>query len=433
MSEQREHEEWKQQLVKCIRCGTCRSVCPVFKEENNENTTARGKVQLLEGVVDGAVKLTPILQERFNKCLLCKACVKGCPSGVRTDLLFLSARNANARKNSLPLAKRLAFKGLTFHKLFDTGLRVGSVMQNMFMKRSADGRGNQMRFNIPGSGLDLRRIIPPLAEKPLRDLVPEKITVANPKGNAVFFTGCMLNYIYPEAGLAVIDILKKNGWNVTVAADQNCCGTPAFTSGDQDTGRTLAANNVRILSGDYDAIITGCASCGDALKNEYGEIITDADLRHQWEEIVPKVLDISEFVVKFGDPALFGPLPLKITYHDPCHLVRGMNVSKQPRQIFAAIPELKFYEMKDADVCCGAGGTFSMAYYDLSRRINDHKLDHAEATGADYLVTGCSACRMHITDGLSQRNSPMKVMHTAELIDQSYKSGETQAKGGTQQ
>lgn len=432
MSEHHEHEKWKQQLVKCIRCGTCRSVCPVFKEENNENTTARGKVQLLEGVLEGTVKLTPILQERFNKCLLCKACVNGCPSGVKTDVLFLSARKANAQKNSLPLAKRLAFKGLTFRKLFDTGLRVGSVMQHVLMKRSADGRGNQVRFNIPGSGLNLRRIIPPLAEKPLRDIVPEKTTVPHPKGKAVFFTGCMLNYIYPEAGKAVVNILKQNGWDVTIPAGQACCGTPAFTSGDQDTGRKLAANNVDILSGDYDVIITACASCGAALKHEYGEIIDDMELRHKWEEIAPKVLDISEFVAKFGDPALFGPLPLKITYHDACHLVRGMNVSKQPRQIFSAIPKLDFRNMKDADVCCGAGGTFSMAYYELSRRINDHKLDHAEATGADYIITGCSACRMHITDGLSQRNSRMKVMHTAELIDLAYKSGEVQKKGGTQ-
>lgn len=430
MSEHHGHEEWKQQLVKCIRCGTCRSVCPVFKEENNENTTARGKVQLLEGVMEGTIKLTPTLQERFNKCLLCKACVKGCPSGVRTDTLFLSARQANACENSLPLVKRLAFKGLTFRKLFDTGLRIGSVMQHVVMKRSADGRGNQARFNIPGSGLDLRRIIPPVAAKTLRDIVPKKTTVANPIGRAVFFPGCMLNYIYPEAGKAVVNILNKNNWDVTIPDDLVCCGTPAFTSGDQATGRELATANLKSLSGDYDIVITACASCGAALKHEYGEILQDDHIHHKWEEMSTKVLDISEFVVKYGNPALLGSLPLKITYHDACHLVRGMNVSKQPRQVFADVPELDFRNMKDADVCCGAGGTFSMAYYDLSRRINDHKLTNAEATGADYVITGCSACRMHITDGLSQRKSNMKVMHTAELIDLAYQNGTQQKKGG---
>lgn len=424
------HAEWKQQLVKCIRCGTCRSVCPVFKEENNENTSARGKVQLLEGVLEGAVQLTPALQERFNKCLLCKACVKGCPSGVRTDTLFLSARQANARKNSLPLIKRLAFKGFTFRKLFDTGLRFGSVLQNVVMKKSADGRGNQARFSIPGSGLSLRRIIPPLAAKTLQDIVPEKTTVANPKGRAAFFPGCMLKYIYPEAGRAVVNILRRNNWEVTIPSELGCCGTPAFTSGDQDTGRQLASANLRALAGDYDVIITACASCGAALKNEYGEIIEDESDHNTWQKLSKKVLDISEFVVKYGDPDLLGPLPMRITYHDACHLVRGMDVSKQPRQVFAAIPDLDFRNMKEADVCCGAGGTFSMAYYDLARRINDHKLDNAEATGADCLVTGCSACRMHITDGLSQRNSNMTVMHTAELIDLAYQNGAKQKKGG---
>lgn len=426
----REQEQWIPQLVKCIRCGTCRSVCPVFKEENNENTTARGKVQLLEGVLEGTVKLTPALQERFNKCLLCKACVKGCPSGVRTDALFLSARLTNAGENPLPLAKRLPFKGLTFPKLFDAGLRFGAALQKVVMKKSGDGRGNQVRFTIPGSGLDLRRIIPPLADKPLRDIVPVKATVPKPKGRAVFFPGCMLNYIYPGAGKAVVNILQKNHWEVVIPPAVACCGTPAFTSGDQATGRQLAAVNLKALAGNYDAVITACASCGAALKHEYGEIIRDEQAHASWRELAGKVLDISEFVAKYGDPALFGPLPLKITYHDACHLVRGMDVSRQPRAVFAAIPELDFCNMQDADVCCGAGGTFSMAYYDLSRRINDRKLDNAEATDADCLVTGCSACRMHITDGLSRRSSAITVMHTAELIDLAYRSGEQTPKGG---
>lgn len=416
------HEEWQQQLVKCIRCGTCRSVCPVFTEEDNENTTARGKVKLLESVVEGKLELTPILQERLSKCLLCKACVKGCPSGVKTDELFLSARQAVVSKNGLPIAKRLAFTGLTYRKLFDLALRIGAKFQNLVLKEAPDGRGRIPRVLLPGAGLNNRRIIPPLAKRTLRSQLPEVSHVEKPRARVAFFTGCMLNYIYPKAGQAIVNILQHNQIEVVIPENQCCCGTPAFTSGDQDTGRYLAGQNIKALSGKFDAIITGCASCGSALQHEYGQILTDPWMKDEWQKMASSVYDITTYLVKFCDLSGLGPVNMKVTYHDACHLVRGMGVSKEPRQIFDAIPGLEFREMQQPDQCCGSGGTFNMAYYELSRKINDHKLDNAEATGADCLVTGCSACRMHITDGLSQRTSKLKTMHTAELIELAYKA-----------
>ena len=424
MNESHEHyEEWQKQLVKCIRCGTCRSVCPVFQEENNENTTARGKVKLLESVVEGKLDLTPILQDRLSKCLMCKACATGCPSGVNTYDLFLSARKAVVSKNGLPLVKRLAFTGLTYRKLFDIGLRIGATFQNIVLKEAPDGRGRIPRVLLPGAGLNYRRIIPPLAKRSLRSQLPEVSHVDKPRARVAFFTGCMLNYIYPQAGQAIVNILQRNNIEVVIPENQCCCGAPAITSGDQETGRCLAEQNIKALSG-FDAIITGCGTCGSTLQHDYGQILTDPWMKDEWQKMASKVYDITDYLVKFCDLKGFGTVNMKVTYHDACHLVRGMGVSKEPRQIFAAIPGLGFLDMKEPDKCCGGAGTFSMAHYELSRKINDHKLDNAEATGADCLVTGCSACRMHITDGLGQRNSKLKIMHTAELIELAYKAGE---------
>lgn len=418
---ERKYEEWQQQLVKCIRCGTCRSVCPVFQVSDNENTTARGKVKLLEAVSEGKLALTPELQARMSKCLLCKACAVGCPSGVKTDELFLSARRALAVQNGLPLVKRLAFTGLTYRKLFDLGLKMGSLFQGLVFKDAPDGRGKLARIPLPGAGLGQRRIIPPLATTPLRSRLPEINTVAAPKARVAFYTGCMLNYVYPESGEAIVKILKAHNVEVVIPAKQSCCGTPAFTSGDYQVGRYLAEENVKLLAaGNYDGIITGCASCGAALKHEYGAIIEDPEIKQLWENMSEKVKDITEFVVSEGIKQDLREVRAKITYHDPCHLVRGMGVSKEPRQLLQALPGVDYTEMKDAAKCCGAGGTFSMSHYDVSRTINDWKLDNAEKTGATILATGCSACRMHITDGLGQRHSQMKVVHTAEIIAKAY-------------
>lgn len=426
MNQQKMFDEIAQEAAKCSRCGGCRSICPVFLEENNENTTPRSKARMMEAVGEGDLELSPGMQERFAKCLLCKACKVHCGSGVGTDALILSGRAALAEKNGIPLVKKLAFTGLRYRKIFDLFLRSGALFQGLIFKKLPDGHGRIARFPLPGAGLSVRRVIPDLASRPLRSRLASilKAKGTESKGQVVFFTGCTLNYIYPAAGEAVVSILTDNGWDVIIPAGQCCCGTPAFTTGDLDSSLALAEQNVKTLAeagGDY--IVTACGTCGAALQHEYGQLLAGTASMEKWKTIAGKVLDISQFVLQYCDLTQMGSLPLKVTYHDPCHLVRGMNVSAEPRQILQAIPGLAYTEMTDANRCCGAGGSFSASYYELARQINDKKIDNAEATGMDYLVTGCSSCRMHITDGLSQRGSSMKVLHTAEVLAMAYAAG----------
>lgn len=430
MNKQERRRLIEQEIVKCSRCGTCRSICPVFLAENNENTTARSKNRMMEAVLEGDIELTAGVQKRFEKCLLCKACKTHCGSGVATDKLIMEGRAATVERNGLSPMKKLAFTGLRYRKIFDLGLRTGALFQKLIFKKLPDGRGRVPRILLPGAGLNQRRIIPDMTANPLRARMPKFITAKTPtsKGRVLFFTGCMLNYMYPEPGEAVVSILTRNGWDVVIPEEQCCCGTPAFTSGDVETGRFLAEQNIKAITAEsYDHIVTACASCGAALKHEYEHVLGYSALLKEWQRISPQVLDISQFVLRYCDLDQLGQLPLKVTYHDPCHLVRGMNISAEPREIFKSIPGLQFVEMQDANRCCGAGGSFSAVYYELSRRINDKKLDNIEDTGMNYLVTGCSSCRMHITDGLIQRNSSVKVLHTAEVINMAY---EASRKGG---
>lgn len=431
MNNQERRRVIEQEAVKCSRCGNCRSICPVFLAENNENTTPRSKARLMEAVLEGDLELTPGVQKRFEKCLFCKACKTHCGSGVATDKLIMEARAAAVEHNGISAMKKMAFTGLRYRKLFDLCLRTGALFQGLVFKKLPDGRGRAPRILLPGAGLNQRRIIPDMTSNPLRARLPKFINTkkSGSKGKVLFFTGCMLNYMYPQAGEAVINILISNGWDVVIPEAQCCCGTPAFTSGDVETGRVLAEQNIKAISSEkYDHIVTACASCGAALKYEYEHILAGLPLMSTWQNISTKVLDISQFVLQHCDLSNLGKLPIKVTYHDPCHLVRGMDVSAEPRQILQSIPGLEYVEMKDANRCCGAGGSFSAVYYELSRRINDKKLDNVENTGMDYLVTGCSSCRMHITDGLTQRNSSVKVLHTAEVINMAYKAGRKEAK-----
>lgn len=422
---------FENEIVKCSRCGSCRSICPISLAENAENVTARSKIRMIEAVLEGELELTPAVQAHFDKCLLCMACKANCGSGVATDEITLGARTHLVKRNGLSSAKRLAYTSLRYRKLFDLGLKLGAAFQWLIFKNLPNGRGKVARIPLPAAGLNLRRVVPNLTSQPLRSRFPvvNKAQTPESKGRVVFFTGCALNYMYPQAGEAVVKILTGNGWDVIIPEEQCCCGKSAFTSGDVETGRILAEQNIRAIKAyDCDHVVIACGSCGEALQAEYGRLLEGSPQQEAWRTISKKVADIAQFVVKHCDMSNFGPVPLKVTYHDSCHLVRGMKVSAEPRQILRAIPGLEYVEMKDADRCCGAGGTFSAVYYELSRKINDMKLENVEATGMDYVVIGCPACQMHINDGLSQRNSPIKTLYTAELIAMAYDAGRKEQK-----
>ncbi|MBP1765726.1 MAG: CoB--CoM heterodisulfide reductase, partial [Firmicutes bacterium] len=126
--------------------------------------------------------------------------------------------------------------------------------------------------------------------------------------------------------------------------------------------------------------------------------------------------------VKF-DKSKLGEVNVTVTMHDPCHMVRGIKVTSQPREILQSIPGLKFVEMKDSDRCCGAGGSFSVAHYDVALKINNRKIENIAATNADIVATSCGMCRMHIIDGLERYKLPQDVNHVIQLLDKSYQAG----------
>lgn len=411
----------------CVRCGQCRSACPVFKELSDESAVARGKLALLRSFLEGKAVPTEELQAILGKCLLCKTCSAQCPSGVAADELILAGRELLAEKNGLSPVKQAVFSLLKHRALFDFCLSMASLGQDFGIKRLPGKRlGAIARFPMPG--LARRRIIPPFASRSLRKEYPEVIKVARPKARVAFFTGCMANYIYTGSGRAAIDVLLANNIEVVLPKYQHCCGYPVFTAGDAAGGRLLARHNIDVFAEQkVDAVITICGSCGSAWRHEYARLLAgDEAYLQKLAAISKKTYDIAEYLTEVMplDKAAMGEVKAQVTIHDPCHLgARGMGVTKQVRQLVAAIPGVTVTEMKEPGRCCGSGGSFNLVHYELSRDINDRKIADIAGTGADLVIAGCGSCRMHLTDGLEQNHAPQNVMHTIELVAQAYAAG----------
>jgi glycolate oxidase iron-sulfur subunit len=421
---ERSFESWEKEVIRCIRCGSCQNVCPVFKELQAESTVARGRVKLIRGVITKDLPLTEGFMTKMSLCLMCKACVANCPSGVKVDKLVEAARKEIVDKKGLSTLKKLIFRLILKNRwVFNRGMGVGRIAQKLVFRRGPGGQGMLPRMSL---GIDQRRLLSPLAPKPLKEMYPEVVSVSNPLMRVAFFTGCMINYIYTDTGKAVINVLNRLGIEVVIPALQNCCGTPVRMNGDYITAQEMAKANIEVLLKEkVDRVVVACGTCGLALKEEYADLLKDDPRYAEKAKLLgAMVTDFTELVVSLdGFTEKMGKLPLRVTYHDPCHLVRGLKIREQPRQIIRQIPGVEFLEMKKPDTCCGSGGSFSLSHYALSTKINDHKVEDVLQTGAEMVVTGCSACRMHILDGLHRQKSAVGVIHTAQLLEMAYEGG----------
>jgi glycolate oxidase iron-sulfur subunit len=410
-------KELDDQLVGCMRCGMCQAVCPIFKLSGKETDVTRGKLALLDGLASEMLSDPEGVNEKLNRCLLCGTCQANCPSGVSVMDIFLKARAIMTGYFGLSPAKKAIFRGLLKNpKLFNALAEMGSKFQGIFTKKVDDMLGSSCaRFNAP---IIADRHFNTLAKKPFHKIVPEMDTPAGSSGLRVaFYVGCVIDKIYPQVGEAILKVLKHHGVGVYLPAGQACCGIPVLSSGDTATFDTLVDMNVkRLKDGEFDYLVTGCASCTSTIEELWPHMYHGKATRAEdIQALAAKTMDISQFLVdilKVEPKELAGGK--SVTYHDPCHLKNSLGITAQPRTLIKA-SGCDFKEMTDAGTCCGCGGSFNIAHYDLSKEIGSRKADNIIASKADVAATSCPACMIQITDMLSQKGAGMSVKHVIEL------------------
>ncbi|WP_448873050.1 (Fe-S)-binding protein [Desulfobulbus propionicus] len=420
----------REELDKCMKCGNCMAVCPVYGVDKVESAVTRSKIAVAEAILAGELALDdPEVYEMLFNCLVCKSCMVNCPTKVNFDRIMLALRAALVRKNGLPWLKKAIFSTLKHPKLFDAGLRVGAAMQGLAFKTEKSGKAISPRapFARVGAplGFDGERQMPTLSIIPLRDRVPEIVRAPGSTLKVAFFTGDSLNYFYPDSGKDLIDVLTANHVEVHIPKGQNCCGVPVLVHGDINTARKLARSNIDTFEATgCDYLITGCGSCGGAWQHDYVDLLAaDPVYGPKAEKWSKQTYDISTFltrVIKLRPPK--GRIERVVTYHDSCHLKKSMKVFTEPREILESIPGLTFKEMSAPDSCCGCGGSFVLSHYETAAAIGKKKAEDIKATEADIVSTGCPACMMQLLDSLGRCGGQQDVVHFISLLAESYRN-----------
>jgi len=412
-------EDYAHDAVACIRCANCKwidqnytrshrfsKVCPINVRYGFDAYSGGGMLTIARAMLEGRLEFTPRLLDIVYKCTLCGACDVRCKRNLDIEVLLTveALRSKVVQEGYGPLEPH---KTIT-QKVKQTGNRYGSP--------------NKKRLSW----------------------LPEGVTPGQ-KADVLYFVGCNSSFVQVEIALAAAKILKASGIPFTVLPDEWCCGQPLLTTGQEEAARGIVEHNIKAIEvSGASTVIASCAECYQTLKVKYPRF-----LDKKTEDMSFKVLHITEYagqLVKSGALKLGGRANLKVTYHDPCHLGRlseawkpwhgvfgkfsipdppremrrgTFGIYDPPRELLRSIPGLEIVEMeraKDQAWCCGAGGAVKDAFRDFALWTARDRLEEANLTGAEAIVSSCPWCEENLKDATGDNGKGMQIYDIVQLV-----------------
>jgi Fe-S oxidoreductase len=407
--------------LRCIRCGACSNVCPSYGVVGGH---------VFGYIYSGAIGLvnTPFHNGLENDvgpqslCVSCNACQTVCPVDIPLPRQILDNRAWVAQEPGLPLPQRVTAEVWSHRRLFHAAARAGSLLQRPVQ------RG---RFLEPPGMRRLTswRKIPALANRPFRDLYAtlDSRPIPGPLGRTLkgltiaYFVQCLTDWLYPELGMAVVDVLHGLGAKVVFPEAQHCCGLPALDMGAIDQGRRMARQTIHTLErcpANY--IVTGGTSCAVAMLHDYTHLFHEEP---GWQiralRQAERVLDFTSFLVQVArlpEGSLAAGPAVPATYHYFCQSYNVLGLRDEPLRLLSGVCGLDLKPLPEANVCCGFGGSVSINRPEMCAHILERKLDNLDSTGMQLLVTDNPGCIMHLRGGIAASGRRVEVKQTAEVV-----------------
>jgi glycolate oxidase iron-sulfur subunit len=350
----------------------------------------RGRIVLIKELQDGEV--SPELVTHLDRCLSCMSCVTACPSGVRYDLIVNEARAQIERRTRRGPGERL--KRRAVFAMFPHHRRMRALVPLLPFAK----------LGRPVPKLrELSRLAPSRPPKvaPVPDHVP---AVGESRGRVGFLQGCVQRAYFPHVNRATVEVLAAEGWDVHAPTELECCGSLELHAGEAERAARRAERTIAAFAGD-EIVVTNAAGCGSGMKDN--------------PTLGPKVKDVTELLAEHEPRAERHPVPLKVAYHDACHLAHAQGVREQPRTLLRAIPELELLEPDHWEICCGSAGIYNLTQPDSAAQLGRQKAEWLLATGADAIAAANPGCTLQIQAHLRELGRPLPVYHPLELLHRS--------------
>ena len=397
--------------IRCAKCGACTVVCPVFKASGSKEAySARGKNHL--ATVAEYEQPTAAFEDIFAKCLLCGACSKACPRGIDVTREVIRTRSGFSRfYGEHGFQKYLARKALHHPEILGAARVAGRAAAALLLARLPKESGLRLRlamFDKVPATLPTQVARPADRKAGMRPLA--------------YFPGCSAEYLYPEIVAACREIFGHFSYTLEIPEGLGCCGLAVQAAGDVEGARALARRNIEALEAGDAPILISCGSCFAHLTH-YQELFTDDPV---WlaraEKVGARLVEMSQFLDELlasgGEKtaARQSAKPVRVFYHDPCHLRNDLDITREPRRILTSLPGVELLELPDGPQCCGQGGLFHLGAPELSARIRDDLAAKVLAMRPDVITSTCSGCLMQWKSAIAAADTVVPVLHLAEFM-----------------
>lgn len=388
------------EAARCVSCGLCLPHCPTYRKTLSEADSPRGRIALMQGVLERRIPANERFQAHIDLCLACRACENVCPNNVEYGRLINGVRGILEKSRRRGVLQRLGRLVL-----------LDGVVTKPAMMRLVGGALRTWQAMAGKAGWLLQfgpvRIVtrlPPLRPQPVWKAVYP--AAGKVRGEVGLFLGCVARVADVETLSASIFVLNRLGYTVHVPPRQGCCGAMHASLGEPEKVRVFEEQNLRAYTGvDMEAVISTATGCGTALKNYP-------------QDFAGRVRDISEFLAEAGgwEEAGIAPLTEKVAMHEPCLMRNVLHCQGKPYDLLRRIPGATVVPLAGNDQCCGAAGTYFLTQPDMAASLLADKIEAVKAGGARILVSSNTGCAMHLAAGLKAAGIEIEVVHPITLL-----------------
>lgn len=390
----------EKQLRACVHCGICTATCPTYVLLGDELDGPRGRIQLIQDMLERNAKPSAKVTTHVDRCLSCLACVSACPSGVEYPRLIDAAREHIERSGTRPLARRLLRNALGFvlprRSLLAPLLAVGRVAS---------------RF---------AHVLPPALRAPLevaaalprarRQTVVSSEPLRSPTKRVALHLGCVQEVVAPQITAAAVRVLTRYGFDVTLVQGTGCCGALNHHLGQAKAAERHAAalvDEVAALESDrpFEAIATTASGCGAVIRDYGFQLEGDSAAR-----VAARTRDVVDLLRDAPLQAGSAHKGVRVAYHAACSLTHGMKQAAATPHVLRALG-FDVVEPRD-NLCCGSAGVYNALEPEIAGQLQQRKAAALMATKPQLITTGNIGCLAQIAAAVR-----VPVVHPIELID----------------
>lgn len=395
----------------CVMCGMCLPACPTYMKTRDEAESPRGRISLIQALLQGRLAPDSALRRHLDSCLTCRACERICPSGVPYGRIIDGAHAL--------LRQQKPARGWMLEQLLETTaspkrLRLGAKMLQI-ARLSGTQKLVQRGLQSFSPDAALWKEFMPAELPEIRHWQASYPAVGPMHGKVALFTGCIANIVDQQTLRDAVTLLTRCGYEVDVPSAQVCCGALHHHAGDLTRAQRLAAQNLSAFDiSDVDAIIFTASGCGAHL-TEYGE---HGDAGTRAAEFSGRCREISQFLLECGglERLAFKPLSGRVAVHEPCTQRNVLKQCATPYRLLEHIPQIDLRPLPGNQFCCGAAGSYMLEHPEMARSLREDKLKAISKIGTQILASSNIGCILHIAAGLRQQGQSVEVMHPVSVL-----------------